>query len=573
MEDVAKGYYRELIWRSFLQPSPYEARQVRCTMHDLFRVLAMFLVGDESLLGDPQAAPSNTSMIKLRHLTISSNRESVSIPHLDCLRRLWLYTPPSLDTQVIGGLKHLRVLTLCGDKIENIPDSIGDLLHLRLLNLGGTKICKLPDSLGNLINLQFLLLSDCESLYILPRSITRLCNLRRLNLKYTPLNYVPRGIGKLEHLNHVSGFIVEDNGGDGEGCNLEELQMLKNLSHLDIDKLEKASKSTPVLLNKPRLKTVMLRCTPDSGGHNQQQEMDEIVQVFDELCPPPSLDDLVIENFFGGRYPRWMLSNSFSTAFLELTYLQLRDCANCPQLPQLGQLPQLKYLRIKGATAVVSIGPEFLGNGELAASAFPNLEYLVFLDMINWEEWSLTSGEGDNEHESSRLLLFPRLRKLFIDNCPKLKDLPSGLNRANIPHLFIRSAHSLSRVSYLPALKELEVYDCPMLKCVEKLESLQSLTLFDQQENNTILPQWLILFLLQRERPHYDRFILHLVCSAQALHDCLQGHRYWLLLQQVPRFTAYTVNQDMYLKYTKEPYYYETNITDEDQEHEILSLN
>ena len=118
------------------------------------------------------------------------------------------------------------------------------------------------------------------------------------------MNYVPKGIGKLEHLNHVTGFIVEDIGGDrGEGCNIEDLQMLKNLSHLEIDNLEIASKSTLVLLNKPRLKTVVLHCTPNGGGCNQQ-ETDRIVQVFDELCPPPSLDDLQINNFFGEKYPQ-----------------------------------------------------------------------------------------------------------------------------------------------------------------------------------------------------------------------------------------------------------------------------
>ncbi|XP_039141644.1 putative disease resistance protein RGA3 [Dioscorea cayenensis subsp. rotundata] len=387
MEDIAKGYYMDLIRSSFLQPNPFWVNMFTCTMHDLLRALAIFLTGGECLSRDPQASQSNGSTIKLRRLTISSKRDSVSIPHLDYLRNLRLWTLPSLDTQMIGSFKQLRILLLNGDGIENIPDNIGDLVHLRLLDLRHTRICKLPDSLGNLINLQFLLLGDCKSLRILPRSITRLCNLRRLNLAGTPVNYVPKGIKKLEHLNYLTGFIAEEaNGDNGEGCNIKDLQMLKNLSNLVIDKLEKASKCTSVLLNKPRLKTAVLRCTPDSGICNQQK-MDRIIQVFDELCPPPCLDDLQIHYYFGERYPQWMSSNSISSTLPELTYLELIHCSNCPQLPQLGQLPQLKYLKIRGATSVISIGSEFLGNGKLAASAFPKLEYLILLEMTNWEQW------------------------------------------------------------------------------------------------------------------------------------------------------------------------------------------
>ncbi|KAH7660087.1 RNI-like protein [Dioscorea alata] len=183
--------------------------------------------------------------------------------------------------------------------------------------------------------------------------------------------------------------------------------------------------------------------------------------------------------------------------------------------------------------------------------------------MSNWEEWSLISGEEDNKPESSKpLMFFPHLDGIVIERCPKLKALPSGLNRVNIQELFITGAHSLSRVSHLPALKELEVDDCPMLECVEKLESLQSLIVIDDLEDNTSLPQWLISFLQQRqEKPHDDLFKLHLECSAQALKGCLKGRPHWSFIQQVPRFIGYAEDQSMYLKYTKEPYYYETNIT------------
>ena len=168
------------------------------TMHDLWRGLAQALAGDESFVGDPQDAQRTDSVKRVCRLTVSSKRENMTIQHLDCLRRLSLLTPPSLNTQVIGSLKRLHLLILNGYRIENLPDGIGDLVHLRILSLNHTRICELPDSMGNLINLRFLSLGDCQSLHNLPRSITKLCNLMHLNLQGTPLNYVPKGIGKLE---------------------------------------------------------------------------------------------------------------------------------------------------------------------------------------------------------------------------------------------------------------------------------------------------------------------------------------------------------------------------------------
>ncbi|KAH7655723.1 P-loop containing nucleoside triphosphate hydrolase protein [Dioscorea alata] len=406
-------------------------------------------------------------------------------------------------------------------------------------------------------------LHGCKFLRILPRSITKLCNLRRLILHHTPLNYVPKGIGKLEHLNYLSGFFMGDNGIDkGEGCDVEDLQMLKNLSYLSIMNLEKAKgKSALVLSNKPHLRELRLRCTPNTSGNIQQHEMDKIAQIFDEICPPPSLELLIIRNFFGGQFPKWMPSTSIGSSLLELTSLTLSHCYNRPQLPQLGQLSQLKYLKIHVATAVASIGPEFLGNGEPAENAFPKLEYLLFSNMTNWEEWSLISGAEDIKLVSSKLLLFPHLISISITNCPKLKALRGGLN--HIQNLYIKGVHNLSRVSDLSSfsLRELEVVDCPMLECVEKLESLQSSKMTDKERKS--LPEWLISFLQQHEKPHDNQFHLYLNCSAQALKGCLKGRPYWVFLQQVPRLGAYAENKSMYLKYTKEPFSYQTNL-DED---------
>ncbi|KAJ0974284.1 hypothetical protein J5N97_016249 [Dioscorea zingiberensis] len=594
MEDIAEDYYKELIKRSLIQPVPKFVDESVCTMHDSLRTLANVLGQDENLCGDPQEADLNSTPTKLRRLLISSTKDDVSLPQIilnqKCLRTLLISTPPTLEMDVIMSFSLLRVLRLNGEMINHLPNEIEDLIHLRSLNLNNTSLQELPDSLGRLTNLQFLTLSDCEALQTLPKSITKLCNLRCLDLERTYVNHMPKGIGKLEKLNDLEGFIT-GNGIDGdgrvqEGCDLGELQSLNNLRELQIQGLERAEEDVgaSVLSSKKRLQHLRLYCTVKHQMCTEQ-ETNRIEQVFDELCPPSCLEKLNIFGFFGARYPTWMSTRSIHNCLVDLIYLQLSHCNSCPCLPSLGQLPHLKVLKIVGATAVVSIGAEFLGSGVKQGSqklptAFPRLEELYLWNMQNWEEWSL--GGEDNDVESSKLLLFPCLQRLGLQNCPKLKALPRGLSHTHIQRLYIHEVYSmetvediptlsekldlktslhLSRVSNLPAVKKMFVYDCPKLECVEKLDSLQSLEFCDLKSNS--LPEWLINFLQEKHQSFDDQFHLHVRITEEALKGCLRGSPAWSVLEQVPRVTAFTRkkrNPIMYLNYTKEPPFYDTNI-------------
>lgn len=592
LEEVADEYYMELIRRSFLQPDLNDDYLSECTMHELLRTLAQFLACDESFSGDPQEANSNSSMTKLRRLSISSSREIVGLPPVivkqNCLRTLMLFsTPPSLDMHILGRLSYLRVLILNGKKIGGVPDNIGEFIHLRLLDLKFTGIHELPDSIGSLTSLEFLNLEDCESLHTIPESIAKLCNLRCLRLKGTPLSHVPKGIGKLEHLSYLNGFVI-GSGGDGErpqeGHNLEELQSLKNLRILHISSLEMALSGASVLSNKPHLRQLMLHCTVRNTIQlHTVQETNRIEQVFDKLSPPSSLEKLVIDGFFGSRYPKWMSSTMISTSLIDLTILHLMNCISCPQLPPLGQLPELNYLKVGNASAIVSIGSEFFGSGVKDGNgkpqtAFPSLEYLIFDDMPNLEEWSFS---GQNSEESSKMVTFGHLRQVSLHICPKLKALPRGLNQVNMHRLYIEGAHSLTtvenfpnltewlqvinnhrlaQVSNLPALRALIVRDCPMLQCVEKLDSLLRLQLIDTMSSS--LPEWLITFLRERQQAHDDWFQLDLDCTVQALKGFIKGCPGWSILEQVPQVVAYAENKSKYLLYTKEPFSYKTNLED-----------
>ncbi|XP_064992478.1 putative disease resistance RPP13-like protein 1 [Musa acuminata AAA Group] len=148
-----------------------------------------------------------------------------------------------------------------------------------------------------------------------------------------------------------------------------------------------------------------------------------------EECPrlkrmpplPPSLKSLSLCQVGLTEVPRlWEeidgSSSSMTVSELKLYSLEkveLKDIPECEGLPCLGQLPSLKVLRIEKMPAVKKLGDGFFGSRD-QGKCFPSLEELKFWDMPEWEEWTWADGRQ----------LFPCLRKLQIERCPRLKRLP-----------------------------------------------------------------------------------------------------------------------------------------------------
>jgi len=86
----------------------------------------------------------------------------------------------------------------------------------------------IPDSIGDLKYLQYIGLINCINLFSLPGSIVRLHKLRALHIKGANVNEIPKGIGKLENLVELTGFLTQND--DTTGWNsLEELGHLSQL--------------------------------------------------------------------------------------------------------------------------------------------------------------------------------------------------------------------------------------------------------------------------------------------------------------------------------------------------------
>lgn len=552
-------------------------------MHDLLRSLAQLLSKDESFCGEAHELSTMAATRKLRRLRITDEGELAIIPEplllQKCLRTLFIRGCTSISSDIFVRFPFLRFLSLSDSGIENVPDAVGNLMHLRLLDLDRTRICSLPESTGCLTNLQVLKLSQCESLVALPKGITRLCNLRVLELDETPLDFIPAGMGRLVKLNIFTGFVVGGNNIRGhQGCNLEELRSMSHLSMLTLSELQNAvvtQKGSLVLQNKSHLKVLGLSCTTSTSTDGTtvectEEEIHEIQATFAELAPPGCLEELAIESYFGHQFPCWMMQSSLGSFLPQLRVISLSNCVFVEQLPPLGQLPELRHLSIFDASSVVTMGLEFLGRGSRSAS-FPKLEFLDIHGMPNLQGWSFCG-------EREEMAVLPHLRCLWVADCPKLESLPRGLKRCpklwihnvglkeidNLNYLTewlqIKSCRNLERISNLPALRKLDIDDesVSTLKCVEKMDSLESLTIYNLEMQ--YLPKVLLALLQDGQQHQQNNLQLYLYCDTRLMSRCSMEGEYWSIIRNIPRVTVFDRSRLKYLYYTKEPFDYDTNI-------------
>ncbi|XP_009418573.2 disease resistance protein RGA2 [Musa acuminata AAA Group] len=552
-EAAGEEYYRELIRRSLLQPHPMYHDQFGCTMHDLLRSLAHFLTRDESLfVKDVQQGWKSAASAKLRRVSVIAPGTQRIQPILDAIKKqesvrtLLLERTSVSETDVddhLRKLTRLRVLHLADTRILGLPQHIGELIHLRYLDLSDCHIRELPESIGNLVNLQYLILNRSR-ISNLPKSVVKLHNLRSLDLECVPVEGFPSGIGRLQHLNVLRGLVVNTG---REWCSLEEVSNLRRLRWLAISKLERAwaaaepgEAAAKGLRNNQDLEWVEMHCSPcradtapPSFGY-AEEEMERIERVFDTaLHPPSSLDKLEIQHFFGRRYPTWLTTASVGLLLGNLRRLVLVDCRLCPWLPPLGKLPNLEFLRIRGASAVVAIGSEFLGceaaGGKRRSSSpvsFPKLTELWFDGMINWEEWHW-GVIGDDEVA----VAMPRLSHLHLVDCPRLRDLPEALSRhaTALTRLQTKGVGSLKSICGFSSMKRMQIHDESGLESVSDLPALE----FLEVSNNKMsyLPKWLVTG-LQAQFTALQR--LDIEGSSQLLRSCLQNGEEWPRLSHVP---------------------------------------
>ncbi|XVF18571.1 hypothetical protein REPUB_Repub11eG0034300 [Reevesia pubescens] len=476
IQDLGNQYFRDLVSRSFFQISNKD--ESLFVMHDLMNDLAQLVAGEicSKLEGDKQQKVSN----RTRHSSyVGSGCDGVKkFDAFEQLKHLRTFLPIMLPwtgrcyltnfvvADLLPRLECLRVLSLSGYFITELPDFFENLKHLRYLDFSYTRIKCLPDSVCTLYHLETLILRECEKLEKLPTEMENLVNLHYLDISGADLvKRMPFGIGKLTNLQKLSNFIL----GVGDGHRIREVKKLSNLrgdfclSGLEnIVKHQDALEST--LSDKLGVDVLELKWSEDFDNNIRNKEVEE--RVLNSLRPQKKLEKLTIENYGGAKFSAWIADTSFKN----LLSLKLINCKNCKSLPSIGKLPKLKDLLIQGMDEVNRVGVESFGENQ--PNAFASLESLCFENMPNWKEWDCC--EGDEQVSK-----FPSLRELSVARCPLLSGrLPNHLH--SLQKLVIAGCPQLVvSISSLPLLCELRIYGCGelMYSDAADVSSLKSVSL------------------------------------------------------------------------------------------------
>ncbi|KAF6992736.1 hypothetical protein CFC21_009698 [Triticum aestivum] len=552
LETVGKHIFSELASRSFfldieefkgdMENQQYCFRTT-CKIHDLMHDIAMSVMGKECVVAikEPQIEwLSDTA----RHLFLSCD-ETEGILNDSLEKKSPAIQTLICDSPIQSSLKHLskysslHALKLCL-RTESFLLKPKYLHHLRYLDLSESYIEALPEDISILYNLQVLDVSNCRSLERLPRQMkymTSLCHLYTHGC--SKLKSMPPGLENLTKLQTLTVFVAGVPGPDcadvGElhGLNIGgqlELCQVENVEKADakvanlggqlelrrVENVKKAEAKVANLGNKKDLHKLTLRWTEvgDSkvldkfephgglqvlkiysyGGEcmGMLQNMVEI-HLFDcerlqilfrcsAIFTFPKLKVLILEHLLG--FERWWQIDERQeeqTIFPVLEKLLIRNCG------KLVALPEARLLQ----------GPCGEGGYTLVCSAFPALKVLKMKELESFRRWDAV------EETQGEQILFPRLEKLSVKDCPQLIDLPEApllqepcseggysLVRSAFPALKVLKMKCLGSFqrwdavegTLFPELEKLSVQKCPKLVALPKAPKLSLFEIEDGKQ-------------------------------------------------------------------------------------------
>ncbi|KAJ3674891.1 hypothetical protein LUZ60_005507 [Juncus effusus] len=491
MEDVAKGYFRELVNRYFFQEtSPGSYGYV---IHDLMHDVSQSITKDECFRTGSNSSEKKNISMNTRHLSIDSTGwEMDKLEERSKLKKLYTlkihnYNNYSFNTikSWFSEMTNMCSLSLTNSKIKNLPDSIGNLKHLRYLDISGTEIEKLPNSFCNLYKLEILDMEDCKHFQCFPKGSNRLISIKLVILpnRNREGSGIPEKVSLVGHIPNLANAI-----------HLEELEFsvtkeerntIGTLKHINgiydrmlIYQLDNVSNREEAeqahLNNKEFLNYLSLSWSEITDSNNDHDEA-----VLEGLCPHPNLKKLIIAYYKGAiLHPNWLKTETLTSLTTigilccnyittipclprSVTKLKVNDCKRLASLQVClvpSSLPSLKRIEINGCK-------------ELVTMAVETLHEFIYLQHLSVYDCPKITCQRE-------MFLPPSLQDLRLKSCGELEERFSGSlgNLASLTRLTIRDCQRLTSIPLdnLKSLRHLEIKGCSQLQSIGGLELLES---------------------------------------------------------------------------------------------------
>ncbi|KAG4122963.1 hypothetical protein ERO13_D11G299300v2 [Gossypium hirsutum] len=440
-EDVAEGYLLELAERCTIQVRERDIATLKIRsfqMHDLMRDVCLSKAKQQKFLyiADQSNACQLSSIGRVRR--VSAHKlfwiQCIKSPHLRPLLFFDTFLPGEEmeKEKVLTMARHdesfnplvwFIAIGVLGTKLRGIwKYMFNNFNFLRVLDYerGGAAGCKLPNDIGKLIHLRFLSLRDLTfGSSKLPSSLGNLRCLQSLDLRIKNTRFksahVPNVLWRMQQLRHLY-LPVE--------CNRKtklKLGTLRNLQTL-------VNFNTKNCYVKDLIYMTNIRELKIRGPFNIEDFNTELGKN-PPIVQSKYLHSLSIINYEGRLDPRHLTHllsscDSISTLRLDaeirrlpeyhysssnLAYIKLRWCKlEGDPIPTLEKVPCLRILELHEEAF---IGKEMFCSGQ----AFAKLESLSLKGLDFLEEWKVSEGA------------MPCLRRLEIQDCSQLKELPDGL--------------------------------------------------------------------------------------------------------------------------------------------------
>ncbi|KAG0516923.1 hypothetical protein BDA96_09G044000 [Sorghum bicolor] len=310
MEDIAQGYFDELVSCSFLQTRKYSddtSENEWVTTHDLLLELATMVAGNDCTRVDANEIKQFPP--DARHLFVR------------------LYDPIKFTEQICK-LENLRTLIITSSfthepviTIEELEGMLKKLKKLRVVQvpLQGKMTLELRDE-------GFLEFSNVKNMSSMI-SLRHIKNSQHYLFDFSKISSFP-GVGEMKSLQELSDFRVRKEKG-------YELQQLERLNHLcgslrisgleNVESKERALEAK--LSDKKYLTTLSL-----AWSRSSSQQPDLEAEISEGLCPPSQLTELRIYGYSGWKYPSWLAQKLSSIRCLELD-----NCVNLETLPDISE--------------------------------------------------------------------------------------------------------------------------------------------------------------------------------------------------------------------------------------------